>query len=92
MERRKEHFDPEIAPVGAALKFAYVAEGRADFFIRISNGTKEWDVAPGDLLIKEAGGFMCEPDGADFLYNRVDVYNRKGYIMGNALRPWMFDE
>lgn len=92
MEKNAKHFSGESKPTGAALKFARIAEGSADFFIRCSSGTKEWDVAPGDLLLKEAGGFMCEPDGKDFAYNRQDVYNRKGYIMGNKRQSWMFEE
>lgn len=84
------HFAGPAVPIGAALKFAALAEGRADFFLRSSNGTKEWDVAPGDLLVKEAGGFMCETNGKDFVYNRRDVYNRIGYVMGNLRQPWMF--
>lgn len=91
-EKNAKHFSGEPKPTGAALKFARIAEGSADFFIRCSSGTKEWDVAPGDLLLKEAGGFMCEPDGKDFAYNRQDVYNRKGYIMGNKRQSWMFEE
>ena len=89
LARNKEHFLGEPQPVGAALKFAALAEGRYDFFIRLSACTKEWDVAPGDLLVREAGGFMLEPSGARFTYNRVDVYNRNGYIMGNVMLPWM---
>ncbi|MCR5349024.1 MAG: 3'(2'),5'-bisphosphate nucleotidase CysQ [Bacilli bacterium] len=91
LAKNKIHFLGEPTPVGAALKFAALAEGRADFFIRLSPSTKEWDVAAGDLLVKEAGGFMCQPSGADFTYNRKDVYNRNGYVMGNKLQPWMLD-
>ncbi len=88
-EERKAHFDGELIPLGAALKFGAIAEGKADFFARMSNGTKEWDVAPGDLIVHEAGGFMGEPDGTRFTYNRHDVYNRKGYIMGSHYESWM---
>ena len=89
MAKHREHFEGDPRPVGAALKFAALAEGSTDFFVRLSSGTKEWDVAPGDLLVHEAGGFMCEPDGKEFIYNRKDVYNRKGYLMGNKLQAWM---
>lgn len=91
MRSNAHHFICEAVPTGAALKFARIAEGSADFFIRLSGGTKEWDVAPGDLLVREAGGFMVEPSGAQFHYNREDVYNRNGYIVGNKLQPWMLD-
>lgn len=82
-EKHKDLFEGEAKPVGAALKFCAIAEGEADFFIRISGGTKEWDVAPGDLLVHEAGGIMVEPNGKPFTYNRVDVYNRNGYLIAN---------
>lgn len=83
MERNQDRFEGEATPVGAALKFAYLAEGKFDFYIRISGGTKEWDVASGNLILTEAGGIMVEPSGAKLYYNREDVYNRNGYVMAN---------
>lgn len=91
LESHKSHFYGEPKPVGAALKFAALAEGKMDFFVRLSPSTKEWDVAAGDLLVREAGGFMVEPSGAKFAYNREDVYNRNGYVMGNVFQPWMLE-
>ncbi len=91
MRENVSHFHGDAKPVGAALKFARIAEGNQDFFIRLSTGTKEWDVASGDLIVKEAGGFMLEPSGVSFTYNREDVYNRNGYIVGNILQPWMLE-
>ena len=76
-------FEPEITPVGAAYKFCLIAEGNKDFFYRSGAGTKEWDVASGDLILSEAGGIMVEPSGKPFTYNRDDVYNRNGYVMAN---------
>ena len=89
MESHKEYFESEARPIGAALKFCYIAEGNAEFFIRLGTGTKEWDVAAGDLILREAGGFVLEPTGERFHYNRKDVYNRLGYVMGNILQDWM---
>ena len=91
LRRNAHHFLGEPIAVGAALKFAALAEGKMDFFVRLSPCTKEWDVASGDLIVREAGGFVCEPTGEAFVYNREDVYNRKGYIMGNVKLPWMLD-
>jgi myo-inositol-1(or 4)-monophosphatase len=47
----------------AALDLAYVAAGRYDaaWFPKL----KEWDMAAGMLLVKEAGGVMCLPDGSN---------------------------
>ena len=89
VKERMSHFDGEPIGLGAALKFCWIAEGKADFFARVTNGTKEWDVAPGDLIVHEAGGFMGEPDGTRFTYNREDVYNRRGYAVGSHYESWM---
>lgn len=84
-ERHKDRFAGEATPIGAANKFCVIASGDYDFFYRMSSGTKEWDVAAGDLLIHEAGGAMVQPNGERFRYNREDVYNREGYIIANKI-------
>ena len=83
MEKNAARFEGEPKPIGAALKFCTIAEGGAEYFIRMSGGTKEWDVAPGDLIVTEAGGVMVQPNGIPFSYNREDVYNREGYVIAN---------
>ncbi len=81
--RNASLFEEDIAPIGAAYKFCLLAEGKKDFFVRFGAGTKEWDVASGDLILSEAGGVLVEPNGHPFTYNREDVYNRNGYVMAN---------
>ncbi len=50
----------------AALDLAYVAAGRLDGFWEI--GLKEWDMAAGTLLIREAGGLVGDfSAGEDYL-------------------------
>jgi myo-inositol-1(or 4)-monophosphatase len=46
------------------LNLGYLAAGRFDLFWSFS--TKIWDVAAGILLLREAGGVVCSPDGADY--------------------------
>ncbi len=54
----------DIRRVGAAtLDLAYVACGRLDGFWEM--GLKPWDMAAGALLIKEAGGIVCDPNGSE---------------------------
>ena len=48
----------------AALNLSYLAAGRYDLFW--SFGTKIWDIAAGILLVEEAGGHVCSPDGTPF--------------------------
>ena len=70
-------------PIGAARKFCLIAEGVYDLSVRFSGGTKEWDVAAGDIILTEAGGCMLDLDGEKLTYNRIDVHNRKGYMLAN---------
>ncbi len=46
----------------ASLDLAYVAAGRFDAFWE--RGLHSWDIAAGALLIREAGGFVSDADGA----------------------------
>jgi myo-inositol-1(or 4)-monophosphatase len=45
----------------AALDLAYVAAGRADAYFEA--GVKAWDIAAGILLVREAGGRVCDYRG-----------------------------
>ena len=47
----------------AALDLAYVAAGRLDGFWELS--LEKWDMAAGILLIKEAGGLICDTQGTE---------------------------
>jgi myo-inositol-1(or 4)-monophosphatase len=46
----------------AALDLAYVACGRMDGYFE--SGVKPWDIAAGVLLVREAGGRVCDFKGA----------------------------
>jgi myo-inositol-1(or 4)-monophosphatase len=58
---------PQVAGVrrfgAAALDLAWVAAGRYDGFWEL--GLKPWDIAAGIVLVREAGGFVSDPDGND---------------------------
>lgn len=45
----------------AALDMAYVAAGRYDGYWE--QGIKPWDIAAGELLVREAGGLVCDFGG-----------------------------
>jgi len=46
----------------AALDLAYVACGRVDAYFEA--GVQPWDIAAGTLLVREAGGKVCDFNGA----------------------------
>jgi myo-inositol-1(or 4)-monophosphatase len=58
---------PQVAGIrrfgSAALDLAWVAAGRYDGFWEL--GLNRWDIAAGLVLVKEAGGFVSDPDGGD---------------------------
>lgn len=49
----------------ASLDLAYVAAGRFDGYWE--RNLSPWDVAAGAIIVREAGGFVKEIDGGDFL-------------------------
>ncbi len=78
--------DPRISVIrkmGGSRKAGYIARGLAD--VHYSFGiTMEWDVAPMDLIITEAGGIFRQLDGTVMKYNREDNMNRKGFYILNT--------
>lgn len=68
----------------AALDLAYVAAGRLDGFWEF--GLKSWDIAAGILLVKEAGGMLCDPSGGESYWQTGDVVAANPTIMKLMLR------
>lgn len=66
----------------AALDLAYVACGRVDGYFEA--GVKPWDIAAGVLLVREAGGRVCDYRGASL--GRMDMPSDKGgqIVAGNV--------
>ena len=61
----------------AALDLCYVASGRLDGYFEY--GIKAWDVAAGDLIVREAGGIVTD-------YNAGHSYLKAGHIVAAAPR------
>lgn len=55
-EIRKQYGIKHEVVVASAVKFCYVAEGKADYYFRQKNKAKDWDIAPGIIIVEEAGG------------------------------------
>lgn len=82
IEKHKDKITSTCAR-GSSLKACSISEGTAEVSYRLSAGTKEWDIAPCVILVKEAGGVFLKPDFTEYEFNRDDVYNRQGYIIAN---------
>ena len=59
----------------AALNLAWLAAGRYDGYTE--TGLEPWDVAAGMLMVREAGGFVSEPDP------KASIYETGRIIAGN---------
>ena len=91
----QEYFDShseitELKEAGSAYKACLVASGLAHIHLKNSKGTKEWDVAPSAIIVKEAGGFFGLPNGEEMKFNRENVYNDDGYIILNKYNVNLF--
>lgn len=72
-----QNFVPGMRRFGAAaLDMAYVAAGRFDAFWE--RDLKAWDIAAGMVILKEAGGFYCDPDS-----DKNDVLQTGNIIASN---------
>ena len=87
-DRVYQQFDSLIEGIvscGSAYKMGLIAEGKAHLHMKYGDHTKEWDIAPGVILVKEAGGVFLNSKGEEFEFNRDDVINRGGYIIMNKM-------
>ena len=66
----------------AALDLAYVAAGRLDGFFH--NKINLWDVAAGEILVKEAGGLVN--DIHEFDMNKIDIKASSDAIYAEMLK------
>jgi len=64
----------ERRPLGSALKFGAVAEGRADLYPRLGP-TMEWDTCAGHAILIAAGGRLETLDGTPFTYGKPGFRN-----------------
>jgi 3'(2'), 5'-bisphosphate nucleotidase len=62
--------------LGSAVKFARVAEGKADIYPRLAP-TSEWDVAAGHAVLTAAGGTIRDTQGAALQFGK----GRPGFIV-----------
>jgi 3'(2'), 5'-bisphosphate nucleotidase len=73
--------------MGSALKFAAVAEGRADVYPRLAQ-LSEWDVAAGHALVVAAGGSVLAPDGGALHYGtRPENFRLDGFVAWGEPSP-----
>ncbi len=88
IEKHKDKIT-NVSKAGSSLKACLIAEGKAEISYRLSPGTKEWDTAAFDLIVREAGGYVLKLNKERMTYNREDVRNLEGYIIINSLENFL---
>jgi len=83
-EYLEEHNIIKAVKVGSAIKFALIAEGKADIYPKIGT-TMEWDTAAGQAILEAAGGSVTTFDGARLLYGKEDFKNPNFIALGKKL-------
>lgn len=61
------------------LKICHVAAGTADLFIK-DVIVRDWDLAPGTLILEEAGGLLLDIHGKPFIYS--GSFEKSGLVAG----------
>jgi 3'(2'), 5'-bisphosphate nucleotidase len=74
IEKIKAEHNAEVSIQGSAIKFCRLAEGKASFYPKFG-AINEWDVAAGDIILKEAGGSITESDSG-----REPIYNKESLV------------
>jgi 3'(2'), 5'-bisphosphate nucleotidase len=78
--------DRKVASVtqfGSAVKFCWLADGRADLYPRFGR-TMEWDTAAAQALLEAAGGSVRDLAGAPFRYGKPGWENPGFVATGRA--------
>ena len=70
----KKYKITKVLFLGSALKFCYVAEGKAHIYPR-SGTTYEWDTAAGHAIINGVGGKIETSKGIELKYGKKDFKN-----------------
>jgi 3'(2'), 5'-bisphosphate nucleotidase len=89
LSRVSDQFDYQLVPMGSAtLKSCLVAEGGADFYMRVGP-TGEWDTGAAHCILAEAGGDITDLKLARLTYNKRDTLENPNFIVcGNPELPW----
>lgn len=89
MNSMSNHRIYQTLPLGScSLKACFIAEGKADVFLRIGV-TGEWDTGASQCIVAEAGGSILAHDFEPLSYNqRLTVKNPDFIVMGDQNVDW----
>jgi 3'(2'), 5'-bisphosphate nucleotidase len=73
-----------VETYSAGIKLALVARGEADLYVNDYTSMHDWDLAAGDILVREAGGLVTGLHGEELAYGVPGGWQRHGVLAGNA--------
>ncbi|MDQ7033626.1 MAG: inositol monophosphatase family protein [Anaerolineae bacterium] len=81
--------DAHIENLDSMVKYAMVAAGDADVYMRLPNlnSTRPhmvWDHAPGVALVLAAGGMATDVDGSPLDFSHGETLPNKGMLISNG--------
>lgn len=89
LKRLDQNRTYQTLPAGScSLKACFIAEGKADFFMRLGI-TGEWDTGASQCIVSEAGGLIRSVDFEPMSYNeRESLENPNFVILGDQAVDW----
>jgi 3'(2'), 5'-bisphosphate nucleotidase len=84
--------EDEINVGSVGLKIGLVTEAERDLYVYTGGRTKIWDTCGPEAVLTAAGGKMTDVDGNPLVYDREDLYNRRGIVASNGpLHPFVIE-
>ena len=78
-----------VIVVGSSIKMCFIAEGKADLYVRFGP-TNEWDIAAAHAVLNAAGGGLYLLDGKHKIYNQSEsTKNPAFFACGTRPDEWM---
>ena len=88
--KRALQIEDEINVGSVGLKIGLVSRAERDLYVYTGGRTKIWDTCGPEAILLGAGGRMTDVDGEPLIYDRQDLYNRRGIVASNGpLHPFV---
>ncbi len=88
IEQLRKSVPVSVTPIGSSLKLCLIAEGLADFHVRLGR-TCEWDTAAAQAVLEAAGGRVVDLNFSPLRYNRrTELYNPSFIAFGDSGFGW----
>ena len=84
--------EDEMNVGSVGLKIGLVSEAVRDLYVYTGGRTKIWDTCAPEAILRGAGGNMTDVDGEPLVYDREELYNRRGIVASNGpLHPFVIE-